>query len=422
MAYNGRRGVVVASTWQSAGIMSRSYQVFVERTRDAGPGAADRLAAAMEARYGIPATSLAPRLVAGRLRVKQGVDLETARRFAQDLESLGAISMVVDDAGTVVTASPVPTASPPAAAPRAAVSPVGVVPPRSAPLSDFRTMQTPLPGGYASGLAAAFETSGSQNLGVLGTDSGSFKLATLDGDEGDTAAAPATSFAPPAAATTGGGAAARVAAAAAANAFAPPDAEEEEHELELVADARPTRSAKHALEPSATHSASRKVEPAPAARSSSRLATPLPTEPLVPVDAEDLSAFAVLESAPPSAAAPAKPPRPNPLVVIRRLIVGNDRVRFAVGVVLAVMLAFIPVHLVASVREDSAFAEIDAAVRTEAAKVRTAEDWDGLDEYRGGQLTLKATRRRNIAISSLLMWAAVSGALGYVWFRRIRWA
>ncbi|MCE9574065.1 MAG: hypothetical protein K8W52_13045, partial [Deltaproteobacteria bacterium] len=194
-----------------------TYQVFVDRPRDASAGAHERLAGAMAARYGLQAADLEPRLRAGRFRVKANVDRETAEKFALDLERLGAEVSVIDDTGAVIdraaparpSAPAIPAASGlAAAAPRAstATNPPSALPPRSsapsiAPPSALpprasspsiapanaprsQTATNPPSGAFTSGLSAAFGgTDPGADLGVLGGESGGFSLATLDGKQ-----------------------------------------------------------------------------------------------------------------------------------------------------------------------------------------------------------------------------------------------
>jgi hypothetical protein len=388
-----------------------TYQVFVERPRDPAPSAVQALANAIAARYGLPASALVQRLSGGRLRVKAGVDLVTARELASDLERLGAICSLVDEAGAPVAAA-APPAAPPAPTASASRSPPAPTASASrsltpAPTASASRSLTPVPGQFASGLAAAFGGGGDadQDLGALGDASASFKLSTLDGDDGEARVdvRPPGPIAAPRQPTPPPVRGAPPPAAAPAPAFAPPSfaPPEEEGDLELA----PVESVRPATQ---------RMAPVPATQ---RL-TPVPDEPppatarLRPSYADEIAAMST---------APAAPPARSTVQTVRRLLAENDRVRFAVGLLLCAALAFIPAHLVAVVREGTAFSEIDARVRTEQAKVRTAEDWDALDEYRAGQLDLKATRRRNIAISSLLLWAAASAGLGFVWFRKIAW-
>jgi hypothetical protein len=99
----------------------------------------------------------------------------------------------------------------------------------------------------------------------------------------------------------------------------------------------------------------------------------------------------------------------------------SAQVRFAVGVLLAILLGFIPAHLVAAVRERSAFAAIDRKVSAAQAEADTPDGYAALDQLRADQLDAKRSAQRSIALVSLLIWAIAGGGLAYVWFRRVPW-
>ena len=85
----------------------RLFNVVIEQPRSPAPGAAAALAAAISARYGIPAGDLERRIARGRFRVKSKVDRATADTYAADLTRLGAVCIIqpVEDASTSVVAS-----------------------------------------------------------------------------------------------------------------------------------------------------------------------------------------------------------------------------------------------------------------------------------------------------------------------------
>ena len=97
------------------------------------------------------------------------------------------------------------------------------------------------------------------------------------------------------------------------------------------------------------------------------------------------------------------------------------RARFAAGVALSILLGFLPAHLVASIRERSAFREIDAHVVSVQSRTDAPLDAAALDAFRAEQLDRKQRSRRSIALASLALWALASAGLAYVWFRRIPW-
>ena len=61
----------------------------------------------------------------------------------------------------------------------------------------------------------------------------------------------------------------------------------------------------------------------------------------------------------------------------------------------------------------------DSASQEKARKSR--DEWDGLERVRASFVERKRDERQTIAITSVLMWAALSGGLAFVWFRKIDW-
>ena len=97
------------------------------------------------------------------------------------------------------------------------------------------------------------------------------------------------------------------------------------------------------------------------------------------------------------------------------------RSRVVAGVLLAIVIGFIPAHLIASMREGKAFKKIDEQIIATQAAADTPEMYATLDPFREAQLARKESERRSIALQSLLIWGVVAAGLGYVWFRRIPW-
>jgi hypothetical protein len=137
----------------------------------------------------------------------------------------------------------------------------------------------------------------------------------------------------------------------------------------------------------------------------------------------------------PSAPRPPEPPRisdaPTSALVIaaRRLgselmaripVLASARVRLVAGVALAIALGFVPAHLVAGMRERTAFAAIDAKVAVVQSTADTPDSYAALDRFRAEQLDAKYSARRSIAVTSLLVWAAIGAALAYGWFSLFR--
>ncbi len=404
-----------------------TYQVFVDRPRDASEGAHERLAAAMAARYGLPAADLEPRLRAGRFRVKANVDRETAEKFALDLERLGAEVSVIDDTGAAIprgaparpsatglaAAAPRPTtatAPPSALPPRASapsIAPPSALPPRASSPSiappRSQTATNPPSGQFTSGLAAAFGgTDPGADLGVLGGESGGFSLATLDGKHDHHE--PSGSFAP-AGDGDGGGMPASIGPAMARppsaptappptaqgpiDMFAPPEAAAEMDFAVDIAD-KPARVRSTAPPPVATSPAAASARAAAAAAAA--LPDPVPATPAGPSLGDRLRGLA-----------------------------GNTRARTIAGAALTVLIGFAPAAVIASVREGSAFAEIDGHLEERQSQVRNLEDWNTLDRVRDAHQDQKLAEKHSIALESLLIWAALSAGFAFVWFRKIDW-
>ncbi|HUH05678.1 MAG TPA: hypothetical protein VML75_26975 [Kofleriaceae bacterium] len=350
------------------------YQVFIDRARDPSPLATVTLARQIAERFQLPAEAISARLAKGPFRVKSGVDLPTAERFAADLESLGAVCSIVDD----VTNQPVARAR--SAAPALEEQPAlaqddadGDAPIGSSSAED-----------YQSGLAAAFGggAAGSQDIGALGdADSGSFSLATIDGaDDRDRAPAVAQSFSPPG-----------TDEAPIADLFAPPESQEE-LALGIDTDAAPAAVAR-----------------APAAPPARELLTLLP-----------------------DGAAPTVPraPEGNPIQRGRAALAQRPGVRAAVGAMLAMLLGFAVAHVVGTVRESSAFdAPLENIAAADATYAGTAvgtaaeqaELTAAFQKQRAAQLAIMEDSKQGIAILAGVIWLLVAGGVGYVWWRVIDW-
>jgi len=214
-------------------------------------------------------------------------------------------------------------------------------------------------------------------------------------------------------------AAARPAAAdhAAVDRFAPPDAADEELAVELAPDELEHRARKRRSSPPV-------FAPEPPARRSAPVlpsliepplhgSTPLLQSPATMVPSPKLGPMPRL------AAVPSE--RQDAGSLGRRGFLRSPRARFGVGVLLAIVLGFIPAAVVGALRERSAFRAIDARVIAAQAAVDSPQSYEALDELRANQLEAKRSARRMIVITSMLLWAAAGGGLAYVWFKRMPW-
>ncbi len=331
-----------------------------------------RVAGAIAARYGLPASEIARHMSAGRFRVKSGVDRETAERLVADLEALGAMCMVVDEAGNVL--------------------------PRRRPTAPEPAPRTEQPVKMETGLSAALHDSSQQDLGALGAASAPLSLATLDGEEEKPREQK------------------QAVHAFSASDFAPPEAEEQELVLAVAVEKRspPPQS----MAPPVTAAS---IADSPPVEDEAIVSSPPPREaygepPLT-------GGYGV---APAPAGKPARPRRPktpgeNPLIRMRGMIADSPLIRLGVGVVAALLIGFLPAHLFASARESSAFSEIDSETKAHQSQVTDVDEWNALDEYRKHQLDRKDSKRTSIALSAVFVWAALSGVLAFLWFRKIDW-
>lgn len=412
--------------------MSDLFHVFIERPRSESPDAASTLARAIAARYGIATADLEARLAAGRFRVKGNVDRTTADQFAQDLTRLGAVC-------TVASASAPPPASgtKPVSLPVVERAPAPPPPARPSTMPSVERVAAPARPSTLPKVerVASPEAPIASDLGAL---SGEFPLtlSTLDGASEDEARAsrkiqlPA-SFGPPpdepAASASRkmqlpasfGPAPERVEDAGSGGVdvsmddgagvevfdpFAPPEAQANAPELMLAVD-RPSRKsmaaeAAHAAAASASHGSSHGA-PAPA------------VPPVLPARAT---------VAPPAAPAGSmRMPAARPAGGVRALL-RDDGVRFLAGVAIAFALGAAPALLVGSARETAAFGEIHASLeRQHAEAAQSRVKWDSLDRVRATHAERKRGERQAIAITTILMWAAISGVIGWLWFRKIDW-
>lgn len=390
-----------------------AFHVFVEGPTDRSPTGVARLAEAIGNHYGIPSADLHTRLLKGRVRVKANADRETADLYARDLERLGAICTIEEanaDNSQRTTPLPFPAtrpATPPAGMPAVPSALAGAPPSRpSAPPSALAGMapsraSTP-PSGlaqYQSGLSAAFSESSAASLGALEGEGLALSLASVDGND-EAGGAPASSFEPPGAgglpASIGPAPEKPKAAAKAAkpkdepmDLFAPPDAEEAKLAVDIATDEIEASARKRASTP----------EPVDGP------ATQQPSQPLM----RKSQPIAVV---PGGVAAPSSS-KLGPL--------GDERVRFVAGVLLALGLGFLPAHVIAGMREESAYEEIDRKVVRAQQAADTPEAYAGLDKMRVDQLERKEAERRNAAIIAIFIWGLVASGIAFAWFKKIPW-
>lgn len=387
-----------------------AFHVFVERPTDNTPEGIQRLAEAIGKHYGLPSQGLLERLRQGRFRVKGNADKATADLYVRDLELLGAVCSIEES--TPENAQKITPMPFPAVRPATPVAGVPTVPParQSQPSilpPSTRPSTSPSASGLTSGLSAAF--SGEQpaaDLGALGGGDIPLSLASVDGTDAQGGPAEA-SFEPPAAglpASIGPAPEKKQPAKKAKpkdeplDLFAPPEQQGEEFQVKIAADEVETSARKRAstpppVETDAAQPPSRKSQPAMQA----------PTRASQPSLATPSGGVAVVGGT----------SKLGPLA--------NERVRFVAGVVLAVLLGFVPAHLIASSREKDAYAEIDRKVVHAQQQADTPDAYATLDKTRADFLDRKESERRSAAIIALVIWAAVGGAIAFAWFKKIPW-
>lgn len=404
------------------------FHVFVEGPVDSAPDAVAQLADAMATRYGLPTSEIASRLVRGRFRVKSNVDRATADAYVRDLGAIGA-RVTIEDAGSAVgsvqtpdgsyrasrvTSDPIPNTNvrasqqiptgrsgeslaPPTRAASMSLPPVGLVaatpaaartttPPSglSAAGADARPARVSTP---PSGLAAAFSGEIPLDLGALG-DGKALSLASVDGADTTDAAPSATSFAPPEA-----------------------GASYETEGLALPASIGPPTRPTPAPRPVAAESAPSDRFAPPDASNEAPMELTIDETPRARPSVPPANVAAISQRLPVM-------PRPAPsATAVKQATRELTRGRFVAGVVLAIVLGFVPAHFVAAMQERSAYAAIDRKVQQYQADPTVSEA--EVESFRAGQLDAKKRKRTTIALSSMALWAAVSAAAAYVWFRRI---
>jgi hypothetical protein len=386
--------------------MAATFHVFVDGATDATPQGLQKLAAAIATRFGLPAPDLVNRLAKGRFRVKASADKATADRVAAELRALGA-RVAVEDASAAPHTGPVPKQPPPPRPAGSSLPPktTGQVNKAAPPGSALSNVQrTGAPAHQApTGLAAAFG-GGDQGGGLGALESGALSLSSLDG--ADEAPPPLAASAPPPPAAAPKGHGASPPAAKALDLFAPPDMQEEAGEL-LVA---------LAPEDEARHAQKRASVPPPVAS---------------PPQQQRSQALAI-EAPPPRAGRMSmEPPSVSPAASTPRVPVAAGmrggaldlppRARLAAGVLVAILLGFVPAHFIAAARERSAFRAIDDHVTAIQTDAQSPEAYATLDSFRDSQLERKKGERREGAFIALAIWAMAGGGIAYVWFRRIPW-
>ncbi|MBT8495519.1 MAG: hypothetical protein KJO07_20895 [Deltaproteobacteria bacterium] len=386
-----------------------SYQVFIDGTKV--PGNLNLVAGAIGQRYGLPPETLVQRMSAGRFRVKKDIDLATARQFAAELDSLGAVASIVDASGKIIGSGAdaaeldglqLMPEQPSLSAKLSAVSPpksdsplAGITSERKAQIPDSplagitaerkaQAPDSPFAGitserkavQETTGLAAAASASGEQDLGALQSASDSLSLSSIDGEVQAT----------PAADEVGPSKAVPVADEAA---FLPPEA----------------TSAAPVLEVEAVLPERREPEPEPAREA---------------VFADDGAGDVVAGGD--ATLGEGRTQRDSILKRLWDALDDDHRKRLALGVLLVTLVGIVPMHLYATMSENDYYSKMRKDLAETQALVQDVEEWNNLEPLRKEVAERMDKKRVNIAITSGLIWLIVAGGLGFLYFRKLPWA
>jgi hypothetical protein len=100
----------------------------------------------------------------------------------------------------------------------------------------------------------------------------------------------------------------------------------------------------------------------------------------------------------------------------------EPRARLVAGVLVALLVGFLPAHVVSAVREGSAYAPIRAELRVHYAAITDPVQHAAATEVRAAKLDLMRSRQSSIAITGFAIWVLCGVGVGWLWFRRIDWA
>lgn len=414
--------------------MADVFDVYIDGALDPSPAGTARLANEIASRFGIDAARVAQYLARGRFRVRSNVARADAQALIGQLQQLGArasaaaagtpppepapaapparppIPAAARPPGKVPAppgfVAPPPVAAPPAAATAKATPPkppspaVALAPPIALPLpadgepaanaaanSIVRTTATPVVSGgvrFESGLAAAFaapEPTGAE-LGAL--DVGNISLSALDGsaeeavDETGVPAAPREVD---------------------DQAFTAPDQHDETQSLEVEELQKPPPAAFEP--PPSPPEAEGDLPPigAVAGRMSGGYTAERPrTHGVTAVEAE------------------------GPLAKLVDAFRASAQVRWALGVLLAVALGYVPVAIYASTAEDNRYSDIKKQVIAAQVAAETREQWNALDGPGGARTIGKADFERargRMRTTSILIWLVSAGAVAWVYRKKV---
>lgn len=424
-----------------------SHEVFIEGCT---AGQQETLAATIAKRFGADAEMIKRRLSRGRFRVKSNVDLKTAQEFVRYLESHGAQCSIIDANGkrvgvagngdtagnTTNLAAPLPAASSSTrlgfpSAEDAKATTLGRPAP-SDPLSlagdDFGlslAAPTPAPPPSASlpgpnenvGAADPLSGAGSdfsapagiesvgdsgadpraQTVGAFGAlDGTGMRLDSLDG-HADKALVDGEK-------ETATEVAAEKSTLSEEDRFLPPEAQGGGNDFDIDLD-------------------DAAVEKTESRRQAVRDASRPPSNPGELIQKEQ--GVARPEKATEKAKEKAPAIKVSPVERARKIVVallGVERPRFALGVVISLLLGFAVSSFVASKQEQSRRKDVVEELLIDYRQADTPDAWDRLERVRTVARNDLENRRKRVVMMAMLVWLIVSGALAFLWMRVIDWS
>ncbi len=146
-----------------------------------------------------------------------------------------------------------------------------------------------------------------------------------------------------------------------------------------------------------------------------------PKAPVAPAFVPDASPTPPASAPPqPSSTQPASTPpaKSGPLAAIA----SSERIRLAVGVVLVLLVGFIVSSSLGSSLEKRRYSSAVDELKVAYHEVDSPEAWKELDTLRVTTIETLERRRKNVVITSSLVWLAISGLLLWLWLRMIPWA
>ena len=443
------------------------HQVFIEKAVDASASGQLELAQQVAQRFGILVDSIFERIKAGRFRVKANVDLKTAQQFVTMLESLGALCSIVNGKGEIVyTTDPNPQialdqATPPKTPGQSKTTLPGII---AKPSQAAKTSASP------EASRGALPVKPVQTFGALDNLSESALVGLNSDDDGGLGGdAPSTDLPTPspedfAALSSTQQKKAPLVSPAAAPLSSSQLEESIEHDFDNLTNpgldqlsgvdgsdyldeddkathASPTSSDDYDafLPPEASQKSEALVLDETATQPVDRKPLGLPLQAKKDAFANDSDGGATpygssgtgsggagadqAEASQNDIDSKSKTTR-RKWTWHKRFIsdIAFDSIkRLWVGLAFVLTLSFVPAHCVAHFREQPAYEKIRQEVSVAQAEVKSADDWDLLETLRHSKVKEMKHKRRNIAISTFVLWMGLAGVLGFLFFLKVPW-